>query len=188
MLFDSWKDAKLIVGRKVNLVALEREHLRLLHAWANDPELRQIVGPHFPVSFREKEKWFDQIATSESKKVFIVRTKSNASIGYMYLNIDWVNRKAELAVAIGEKRYRGKGYGSDAVRTLVRHGFCELDLNKIYLYVFRFNKPAIQTYEKCGFKAEGVLRRDYLIRGKYHDRVVMSLLRKDFKLDKTPAQ
>lgn len=174
----------MIVGKKVNLVALEREHLKLLHEWANDPELRRIVGPYFPVSMREKEKWFEQVAVSENKKVFMIQTKDRKNIGYMYLNVDWVHRKAELAVAIGEKKYWGKGYGTDAVITLLNHGFFELDLNKIYVYVFAFNKPAIRIYEKCGFKREGVLKQDYLIRGKYHDRLVMSVFKKDYKLKK----
>lgn len=174
----------MIVGKKVNLVAMEHEHLRLLHGWANDPELRRIVGPYFPVSMREKEKWFDEIVTNESKRVFIVQTKDKAPIGYMYLNMDWVHRKAELAIAIGEKRFRHKGYGTDAVRTLVKYGFSELDLNKIYVYVFRFNKSATRTYEKCGFRREGVLKHDYLIRGKYHDRLIMSVFKKDFRLER----
>ena len=174
----------MIVGKKINLVALEHEHLKLLHKWANDPELRRIVGPYFPVSVREKEKWFDQVVASENKKVFIIQTKDKDNIGYMYLNVDWVHRKAELAIAICEKEFLGKGYGTDAVKTLLGYGFHELDFNRIYVYVFAFNKKAVQLYKKCGFKREGLIRGDYLIRGKYQDRLIMSVLKKDFKRKK----
>ena len=90
--------------------------------------------------------------------------------------MDWKNRLAELAILIGEKSSRGKGFGTDAVKTLCRFGFMEMGLHKITVKVFAFNTAAIRCYEKCGFVREGLLRKEYFREGKFHDVIVMGLL------------
>lgn len=171
----------MIKGKKINLRALEREDLQKMHKWANDPELTQFVGPRFPVSMSQEEAWFEQLMKNESREALIIETKEQEAIGYMYLDVDWVNGKAELSIAIGEKDYQDKGYGTEACQTALNHCFNELNLNKVYVYVFRFNERAIRLYEKCGFKKEGLIREDYLIHRKYEDRLIMGILKKEFK-------
>jgi RimJ/RimL family protein N-acetyltransferase len=65
------------------------------------------------------------------------------------------------------------------LRQLVRYGFDELDLHRIYLHVFATNDPAIHLYERFGFRREGVLREAALIEGAWTDVLVMALRRHD---------
>ena len=81
---------------------------------------------------------------------------------------------------IGEKAYWSKGYGSDAVATLVRFGFEEMNLNRIELRVFDFNERAQASYRKCGFVEEGRMRQSHYADGAYCDVVVMSVLRDEW--------
>ena len=94
--------------------------------------------------------------------------------------MDERNRHAELGVVIGEKAYWGQGYGSDAICTLLRFGFEEMNLHRIYLRVYEDNARGIRAYEKCGFCQEGRLREANFRQGRYHDELVMGILSHEF--------
>ena len=82
---------------------------------------------------------------------------------------------------IGEKECWGRGYGTDALRTLVRFGFEEMNLNRIALDVYDFNERAIASYLKTGFAEEGRRRKDIYRDGRYVDVVMMSVLRAEWE-------
>lgn len=84
-------------------------------------------------------------------------------------------------IEIGEKECWGRGYGTDALRTLVRFGFEEMNLNRIALDVYDFNERAIASYLKCGFIEEGRRRQDIYKGGRHIDVVMMALLRDDWE-------
>ncbi|WP_253291394.1 GNAT family N-acetyltransferase [Virgibacillus proomii] len=44
------------------------------------------------------------------------------------------------------------------------------------LQVFSFNKPAIRSYEKCGFVKEGVLRKEFFRFGQFYHIYIFGLL------------
>ena len=81
---------------------------------------------------------------------------------------------------IGDKDYWGKGYGSDALKVLIRFIFEEVNIYKIKLNVFSFNKRAISCYKKLGFKEEGILKDELYRNGKYFDIIPMALFKEDF--------
>jgi len=61
---------------------------------------------------------------------------------------------------------------------LVKFIFEEMNINKIALSVYSFNERAIKCYKKCGFTQEGVLREELFREGRYHDEILMSLMKK----------
>jgi RimJ/RimL family protein N-acetyltransferase len=85
-----------------------------------------------------------------------------------------------LGIVIGEKNQWGKGYGQDAIRTLLTFVFGEMNLNRIYLRVYADHALAINAYRKCGFVEEGRLRQDVYSEGRYHDMLVMGILKQEF--------
>ena len=78
---------------------------------------------------------------------------------------------------IGEAAYRGRGYGTDAVRALVRFGFDQMNLHRVWLQAFAFNPAGLAAYRKAGFVEEGRLREELYQDGGYHDVVVMGVVR-----------
>ena len=95
-------------------------------------------------------------------------------------NISWVERKAELGIMIGEKEFWGKGYGSDALREVLRISFEKMNLNRVYLRVFENNSRAIRAYEKCGFHIEGSLRQDHYYGRRYYNTLIMAVLKEEY--------
>ena len=90
--------------------------------------------------------------------------------------IDWQNRFAEVGIHIGEKDFWDQGFGSKAMKLLLKHGFESLNLHRIWLRVFNDNQRAIRSYEKTGFVQEGVYREGQFTAGKYVDVIIMSML------------
>ncbi|MGH2353036.1 MAG: GNAT family N-acetyltransferase [Chloroflexota bacterium] len=86
---------------------------------------------------------------------------------------------AEISIWIGQG-YRGAGYGTEALRVALRYAFGDLKLHKIYLRVLEYNTRAIRTYEKCGFRVEGILREEMKVNGRWHDLIYMGVLADEF--------
>jgi RimJ/RimL family protein N-acetyltransferase len=169
---------------KVQLRAFEKEDLDAVVRWVNTEAVTQYLSDSliYPISRADEMKWLESIAvTNHREKVFAIVTTENELIGSVGLhNINWVERKAELGIMIGEPRYWGKGYGSDAVRRILRIAFEKMNINRVYLRVFENNPRAIRVYEKCGFQKEGLLRQDHYSGHSYSNTFLMGLLKEEY--------
>ncbi|TYS39536.1 GNAT family N-acetyltransferase, partial [Bacillus infantis] len=78
------------------------------------------------------------------------------------------------------KNYWHKGFGLAAMQEMLKVGFNELGLNKIWLRVEVDNEKAIKSYSRAGYQEEGILRQDRLRNGEFVDRLRMSILKDEF--------
>ncbi|WP_404429641.1 GNAT family N-acetyltransferase [Sutcliffiella horikoshii] len=168
----------MIVGEFVNLRALKRTDSQPILDWVNNPELKYLTGTVYPISEVEHEKWFENKLTEKVNKVFGIVEKNNSDLlGVIgFNNTDLINRCTELYVYIGDDRYWGKGLGTDAVKSMVKFAFDELNLHRVSLVVFSYNTRAIKAYEKVGFVKEGIMRNSVYKAGEYHDKVIMAII------------
>jgi RimJ/RimL family protein N-acetyltransferase len=175
----------MIVGKKVRLRAVERSDVPLFVRWFNDPEVLRYLAMHLPMSRAAEEKWFEAQLGDKSGHVFVIETlEDGVPIGNLDLHdIDGRNASAGCGISICEKEYWDQGYGSDALRVLLGFAFLELNLQRVYLQVFHFNKRAIRCYERVGFHHEGRLREARFVEGRYVDEVVMGYLREEWLAD-----
>lgn len=173
----------MIIGERVILKALERKDLPKMCQWRNDPEGRRFVFSYLPISQAEEEVWFEDYLKQGKSKVFIIELKEKGvPIGYLLVsNIDHKNQNAEVGIHIDEKGYQGQGLGTDALKTLLRFLFGEMNLHRVYLYVHDYNERAIDFYKKIGFAQEGVLRDAVFTEGRFCDILLMSILKEEFK-------
>jgi hypothetical protein len=86
-----------------------------------------------------------------------------------------------LTIHIGDKTAWGKGYGTAAVWEMLRIGFEEMKLHRIFLDVWVENHRAIRCYEKCGFRHEGIQRQSRLVNGEWRDSIRMAILREEWE-------
>ena len=174
-------------GKLVRLRAYEKSDLDSIMKWVNDEEVTDLLGGEmlvYPVSSIAEERFIEAAAgTSDKQKSFAIETLAERRyIGGISFNvIDWLNRSAGLGIVIGDKSLWGKGYGTDAMRVLMRLAFDKMNLHRLWLHVHDYNPRAIASYEKCGFKREGMLRQDHFTRGRYHDTIVMGILESEYR-------
>ena len=172
----------MIHGQKTRLRRIEREDIPTFVRWFNDPDVREFLLINRPLSMAEEEQWFERQLQAGDSEIFAIEASDGVHIGNIGLHdIDLNNRHAEMGIMLGEKDYWSQGYGSDAICTLLRFAFDEMNLHRVFLKVFEDNSRAIRAYEKCGFQHEGRLREAVYRKGRYWDELLMSVLCHEFK-------
>lgn len=174
----------MYTGEKVRLRAYHPDDTKQAWLYINDPEVKRFLAPGvpYPVTWPEEEKWIAGQSSRNDIYSFAIETLDTGEyIGGCGINqLDWKNRVATVGIFIGKKELWGKGFGTDAMQVLIRFIFEQMNLNKVKLNVYSFNQRAIRSYEKCGFKTEGVLRQEIFRDGQYHDELVMAILRDEW--------
>jgi RimJ/RimL family protein N-acetyltransferase len=155
--------------------------------WNRNSEYFRLLDsdPAHLWSSNKFKEWLEKdltTITQPANLLFSIRTLDGDNlIGFVaFDNINWIDRDSFIAIGIGKPDYWGKGYGSDAMRIMLRYGFNELNLHRVSLTVYAYNLRGIRSYEKCGFKHEGCIR-DFVLRdGLRSDMLHMGILRREW--------
>jgi len=151
-------------GEKVILREKRPEDARNDYRWRTDPELARLDATvPLRISYEEFLAWYqyDLNLPSPRSRRFAIETLDGKHIGNcMYYDVDYHKGQAELGIMIGERDYWGKGYGTDAVRTLLGHIFTETPLRKVYLHTLIWNERAQRAFQKAGFVPVRRVRRE----------------------------
>lgn len=176
----------MIRGEKVWLRPTEPSDIIHDSLYAGDAEVGHFLGAKTPMSKAAAERFSAEVFSQNERDpsgygYAICLLGTETSIGTVFLrNVDKVNGSGIVGIFIGDRRYLGQGYGTDALNALVDLGFGELRLERIELEVFDYNARAMRSYEKSGFQTDAILRRARFHRGAHHDVHLMSILRGDW--------
>ena len=181
-------DTQLFQGELVRLVAVDPEVMaKAFHKWDRDSEYMRLLDSDPPVMWSEKKikQWIEKDMEKEqlSEFFFPIRTiHEDQLIGFVGLfSISWSSGDAWAGIGIGERDYWGNGYGTDAMRLILRYAFTELNLYRVTLGVFEYNHRARRSYEKTGFSIEGRERGEMLRQGQRWDTYIMGILREEWE-------
>lgn len=170
----------MIAGEHVILRAFEREDAERCYRWMNDPSIVRTLKSRYPIAFQNEIEWLERaMQPSGTERHFAIERKDDRThIGNASIHeIEWVSRMASFGLFIGEPSAWNRGFGGDAIRTLVRFAFDEMNLQKLRINVFDYNDRAKHVLETQGFVQEGRLRREFYRDGAYHDIVILSTFR-----------
>ncbi len=175
----------MLFGNHVRLRGIERADIPTFVRWFNDPEVREALLWFGPMSQAEEERWFEGRLGGSDEYLFGIEAEVEPErwqhIGNIGLHkIDWRSRACIFGIVIGEKSCWNRGYGTEATRTILRFAFAELNLHRVELEVFDFNRRAQRAYEKAGFRREGTRRAALYRNGAYHDAHIMGILSGEF--------
>jgi RimJ/RimL family protein N-acetyltransferase len=166
-------------GRVTRLRAVEEADLPRVHELFSDPEVLRYLSVTWPQPLAGTRTWWEETRRDPDSVTLAIETLAGELVGVCALTgISPRSRSADLGIWVG-RPYQGQGYGTDAVRTLCRFGFREMNLARIGLSVYDFNERARRAYEKVGFKEEGCLRRAHFAEGRPVDLILMGLLAED---------
>lgn len=173
-------------GEKVKLRAHKKEDIYKMYEFLNDAELKNVYDTAiaFPMTLEQVESDYDEETVEKDGKYSfaIEHIETKKYIGSCIITeTDFVARFAKVGIIIGDREFLGKGLGTDAMKVLIKFIFDEMNMNKVKLEVFSHNVRAFKSYEKCGFKVEGVLREEGFKNGAYRDLVLMSILRREWE-------
>jgi RimJ/RimL family protein N-acetyltransferase len=176
----------LLHGHLVRLTQEEPEALaRLESQWSADSEYSRLLDwdPARRFSVKNSQKWIEKHYEKEDNYAFTIRTLADDRIigGIGLDGIRWTHRDCFVGIGIGDRECWGKGYGTDALKVILRYAFIELNLHRVTLDVFEYNSRAIRSYEKAGFVIEGRERGTLLREGRRWDVLFMGILREEWE-------
>ena len=130
---------------------------------SNDKTIaRNMLTVPYPYTINDANRFLKRIMKlTKSKKstsrVFAIEIDGElvGAIGMHNIHV----HKAEIGYWLARK-YWGKGIMTRVVKEIVKLGFGEMGLSRIYAGTFPHNKASMRVLEKAGFKFEGILRKN----------------------------
>lgn len=176
-------------GQQIYLVPPDPEtDAGYIASWMRDSEFVRLLDadPARLMSVEKHKQWLEEDLLREQRNdsIFfkILTVQGDKPLGLIGLDdIRWVHGDAWVGIGVGERDYWGKGYGTDAMRVILRYAFDILNLHRISLTVFEYNPRAIRAYEKAGFKVEGRARQFLNREGRRYDMIFMGILRSEWE-------
>jgi RimJ/RimL family protein N-acetyltransferase len=174
---------KMLVGKKCCLSPCDPGDAVTWTAWFNDLEVTIPLGDeaYLPSTLLSESETLQDVLKHRRYVFSIVDLETDGLIGRCLLfDVDQVNRRAMLGIALGEKEYWDRGFGRDASRLLLDCAFNLLNLNNVMLDTFSFNERALACYRKVGFRVIGRRREARIIAGQKYDLILMDILAGEF--------
>ena len=176
----------MLEGQNIILRGLELDDVKVLMKHWNDPYHRKYILNKTPQSREEEIEWIKhgwQIRSEGKGYIFaIIHKEAQLYIGHLELDIkDQTSRRGSLGIAIFNREYWNKGYGTESMNIIVKYAFNTLNLHSVELELYADHSPAQRCYEKVGFKLVGRNREAYFNEGKYVDSLVMDLLQTEWQ-------
>lgn len=174
----------ILDGQTTILKTLSFKHINYFTELVTE-EISRHTNIPYPFRGKEARQYMKRMILMQKKGsgyYFTIFSRiNNKVIGTIRIwDIDYTNKCAELGTWL-VKESRGTGINKEVKDLILDFGFRDLNLNRIYCYVNSDNPQSIKQFEKLDFTFEGTLRESWFYKNRYVDRMLFSLLRKDFK-------
>jgi RimJ/RimL family protein N-acetyltransferase len=170
---------------QVTLRPVIEDDLTWLASLRNDPA---ATGPHEWHGWShpgwEQRRWAEDRFLADNSGTLIVLHGSDRVGEISWRRVQTGPIAVNWAIGIGlAPQFRGRGYGAEAQRLLVRYLFAHTQVNRVEATTEITNVAEQRALEKAGFTREGILRGTTFRQGRWHDQVIYSVLRDEVKLE-----
>jgi RimJ/RimL family protein N-acetyltransferase len=154
----------MIPGETINLRAVERHDVPLLHRWFNDPVMMDGWGWSAAVRSiqyvaGQVEDWLARETAFDRPEALIAESLAGDPIGLIVVRVDRSEaRSVELSLLVDVDHW-GQGIGMDMMQTILEACFGGWGVHRIGVRVEEGNERALALYRRLGFVEEGRLRQ-----------------------------
>ncbi|UCD18022.1 MAG: GNAT family N-acetyltransferase, partial [Candidatus Zixiibacteriota bacterium] len=172
-----------IIGEKCYLTPISKSDVDTYTRWINDLKTTIPLGmAHHPASRGTFLKQAEDLIQSRKQVYNIVTRGTEVFIGRIMLDeIDYIHRRAEMRLILGEKDYTGEDYDVEAIIMLLDYSFNILNLNSVVAIVPSINRKGIRAYKEAGFTIIGRTRESTIIAGEMYDDIWLDILSEEFR-------
>jgi RimJ/RimL family protein N-acetyltransferase len=174
----------MLFSNNFRLRLLDEDDLSFVKDLRQDAQTQLYLGTFCFISETTQKDWFLSIKNNNSKKYLIFEKEdagSYSKIGMVRLtDIDYINSSVCVGGDISPE-FRGKGYSKIMYKLIFDLCFNQYNLNRVWLFVLSYNNVALSLYKKLGFTEEGCQRKAIYRNGKYHDYIMMSILKDEYE-------
>ena len=153
-----------LIGGRVVLKDKTIEDAWMDYLWRSDEEISRLDAA-YPLRMKYEEflRFFqDQLRyPTPSSARFGIHTRDGKYIGNcMYYDMNTIDKEAEIGIVIGDRNYWSRGYGYDALVSIMDYLFAQTSVQRLYLHTLNWNKRALRSFEKCGLSPVRSVRRN----------------------------
>lgn len=186
---DNLRRVRFLDGERIFLTPQSEEDFDDFYGREHDPDLEFLDARMFRAKSRaECRREFDGMTDCrDAMYLSIIGKETGEYLGAIVLfRISYYQRTACWGIKL-DKKYWQNGYGSEAGRLLLRYVFEDMCFRKLRSGTHSGNPASVRLQEKLGFVREGVMRREFFLRGKYLDALEYGLLKEDYEKMQTPG-
>lgn len=178
----NWKNEYIDDDKMIYIRPMTYDDIDDIVRWRNSDGVRKFFIYRGDFTHENQIDWMkNHVETGEVAQMIICLYESDKPIGCVYIrDINQTHKKGEYGIFIGEDDARGKGIGTKAAKLMLRFGFEELGLHRIYLRALEGNDRATKSYENAGFVKEGFLRDDVFVDGEFLSVTWMAAVRDNY--------
>ena len=173
---------EVLIGERIILRKITKSDLSDVHEYASDARVPEYLlwQPHPTLSYT---KQYLAIVEKKYKKGEFYdygieyMGKMIGTCGFKCFSI--VNQCADIGFVLNSN-FWGKGIAKEAAMLVLKYGFEVLGLKRIEARYMIENEASRKVMEKCNMKFEGTLRSAMLVKGKYRDIGICSILREEY--------
>lgn len=173
----------LIKGKRIILRKIKTSDVRSRYrGWMNDSEVNRFLESRFTKWNIAKLKDYVKLINKNPAYLFlaIICKDSNEHIGNIKLGpIHPVHKYADIGITIGEKKFWGKGFASEAISALADYSFNKLCLHKLTAGAYCANRGSVKAFQNAGFIVEGKRKSHFMAYGKYMDEILLGKVKKE---------
>lgn len=166
---------------EITLRKVELKDMPLMQEWMNDEEIRTNFLMRNIPDEKTMQNFINVSFTDERRDYAIINEKDEYQGTISLKQISAINKNAEYAIVLRRKAI-GKNIAKQATKEILKIGFEEIKLHKIFLDVAEYNTRAIRFYEKMGFKKEGDFKEQFYINNRFYNLKRYALMNYDFIL------
>jgi len=174
----------MIAGTSVVLTALDVTNAETVRSWINDPEInRYMLVGHVPLTSAQEHAFYEAAGASDARYVFEIHAKDDMRlIGHVGLEgVDLRHRHGEVGIVIGDKDAQGRGFGRDAIVTILRFAFHTLGLHRVAIKAREDNARGTHLYASVGFVEVGRERESDFAEGRFFDVIEYDMLDREYE-------
>lgn len=148
-------------------------------SWFQNPDVLRFLEARFDTHTRESIERYITAANDDPAQLLLGIFLKNAgghigNIKLHYINLNY--KRADIGIVLGEKSQWGKGFATEAIKTIVSHAGDVLGLHRVVAGCHADNVGSCRAFMKADFEKEGRLRHHDRIDGAWADVFILGRL------------
>jgi len=170
---------QVIESERLILRKFKEEDAADLLEWGSDPMTTQwLVWEGISTIQEAAQSIYNHHLQQPGSYAFELK-ETGKCIGNLFLRLDQENDTASFGYVVN-RNFWGKGYMTEALRTIIVFCFVKLEVNRIEAEHFGVNPASGRVMEKAGMTKEGIRRQSRTVKGIVHDKVMYGIIKDDF--------
>lgn len=147
-----------------------------LQKWTNDERTHALWCVNlipYPMTSKKLQEILDKDAQDWGGCAYVATKDAGEQVGFFVLSVNVSNNSGFLKFVIVNDELRGKGYGTQMIKLMLRFAFDIAGVSSVQLNVFDINDSARRCYSNVGFIQDDIVTNAFTFKSESWGRCHM---------------